>query len=204
VDNLFLSRFQNRVLRGEGLLSGPAPDAWTAPRPLQPRPAGRPDSPVGPRPFPSPPPRSGPLCPLVPKPLHANLPDIPHSTTCIGQPTHLNTHTTHLYTHNQPPTHLPTYTPTPTPPGLTSQPNLGAIVNSLAGTALDTGISQAGLLRLSNYWWVPLTHPPGPPFAPSSLAHLHLSHTRPHLHTPAHTLVMAFRHPHTPVPPAPV
>ncbi|KIY91256.1 pyruvate carboxylase subunit A [Monoraphidium neglectum] len=36
--------------------------------------------------------------------------------------------------------------------GLTSQPNLGAIVNSLAGTALDTGISQAGLLRLSNYW----------------------------------------------------
>ncbi|KAI8467848.1 MAG: pyruvate carboxylase [Monoraphidium minutum] len=36
--------------------------------------------------------------------------------------------------------------------GLTSQPNLGAIVGSLAGTERDTGLDQRHLLRLSNYW----------------------------------------------------
>jgi pyruvate carboxylase len=36
--------------------------------------------------------------------------------------------------------------------GLTSQPNMGAIVGSLAGTDLDTGIDPGHLLKLSNYW----------------------------------------------------
>jgi hypothetical protein len=36
--------------------------------------------------------------------------------------------------------------------GLTSQPNMGAIVGSLAGTDLDTGIDPRLLLKLSNYW----------------------------------------------------
>eukprot|EP00879_Flechtneria_rotunda_P008891 GHRR01009311.1.p1 GENE.GHRR01009311.1~~GHRR01009311.1.p1 ORF type:complete len:945 (+),score=298.10 GHRR01009311.1:108-2942(+) len=37
--------------------------------------------------------------------------------------------------------------------GLTSQPNMGAIVNALAGTELDTGVNPRHLLVLSNYWW---------------------------------------------------
>lgn len=36
--------------------------------------------------------------------------------------------------------------------GLTSQPNMGAIVNALAGTPLDTGIDPKQLLVLNNYW----------------------------------------------------
>lgn len=36
--------------------------------------------------------------------------------------------------------------------GLTSQPSMGAIVNSLAGTELDTGIDPRHMLTLSNYW----------------------------------------------------
>lgn len=36
--------------------------------------------------------------------------------------------------------------------GLTSQPSMGAIVNGLAGTELDTGIDPAAILPLSNYW----------------------------------------------------
>ncbi|WIA32059.1 hypothetical protein OEZ86_002911 [Tetradesmus obliquus] len=36
--------------------------------------------------------------------------------------------------------------------GLTSQPSMGAIVNSLAGTKLDTGIKPRHMLLLSNYW----------------------------------------------------
>lgn len=38
--------------------------------------------------------------------------------------------------------------------GLTSQPNMGAIVNALAGTKLDTGIDPKQLLVLNNYWCV--------------------------------------------------
>ncbi len=38
--------------------------------------------------------------------------------------------------------------------GLTSQPSMGAIVNALAGTELDTGVDPQQLLLLSNYWWV--------------------------------------------------
>jgi pyruvate carboxylase len=38
--------------------------------------------------------------------------------------------------------------------GLTSQPSMGAIVNSLAGTKLDTGINPRHMLLLSNYWCV--------------------------------------------------
>lgn len=38
--------------------------------------------------------------------------------------------------------------------GLTSQPNMGAIVNALAGTPLDTGIDPKQLLVLTNYWCV--------------------------------------------------
>jgi pyruvate carboxylase len=38
--------------------------------------------------------------------------------------------------------------------GLTSQPNMGAIVNALAGTPLDTGIDPKQLLVLNNYWCV--------------------------------------------------
>jgi pyruvate carboxylase len=38
--------------------------------------------------------------------------------------------------------------------GLTSQPSMGAIVNALAGTRLDTGINPRHMLLLSNYWWV--------------------------------------------------
>jgi pyruvate carboxylase len=41
--------------------------------------------------------------------------------------------------------------------GLTSQPNMGAIVNALAGTPLDTGIDPKQLLVLTNYWCV-LSH----------------------------------------------
>lgn len=37
--------------------------------------------------------------------------------------------------------------------GLTSQPNMGAIVNALAGTPLDTGIDPQQLLVLTNYWY---------------------------------------------------
>jgi pyruvate carboxylase len=36
--------------------------------------------------------------------------------------------------------------------GLTSQPSMGAIVNALAGTKLDTGINPRHMLLLSNYW----------------------------------------------------
>lgn len=36
--------------------------------------------------------------------------------------------------------------------GLTSQPNMGSIVNALAGTKLDTGIDPKQLLVLNNYW----------------------------------------------------
>lgn len=36
--------------------------------------------------------------------------------------------------------------------GLTSQPSMGAIVNSLAGTELDTGINPQHLMTLSTYW----------------------------------------------------
>lgn len=36
--------------------------------------------------------------------------------------------------------------------GLTSQPSMGAIVNALAGTPLDTGIDAKHMLTLSNYW----------------------------------------------------
>lgn len=36
--------------------------------------------------------------------------------------------------------------------GLTSQPSMGAIVNALAGTPLDTGIDPRHMLILSNYW----------------------------------------------------
>lgn len=36
--------------------------------------------------------------------------------------------------------------------GLTSQPNMGAVVNALAGTELDTGIDPQHMLQLSNYW----------------------------------------------------
>lgn len=36
--------------------------------------------------------------------------------------------------------------------GLTSQPSMGAIVNSLAGTELDTGIDPALIIPLSTYW----------------------------------------------------
>lgn len=36
--------------------------------------------------------------------------------------------------------------------GLTSQPSMGAIVNALAGTKLDTGIDPKHMLTLSNYW----------------------------------------------------
>lgn len=38
--------------------------------------------------------------------------------------------------------------------GLTSQPNMGAVVNALAGTPLDTGIDPKQLLVLNNYWCV--------------------------------------------------
>jgi len=38
--------------------------------------------------------------------------------------------------------------------GLTSQPNMGAVVNALAGTPLDTGIDPKHVLTLTNYWWV--------------------------------------------------
>jgi pyruvate carboxylase len=36
--------------------------------------------------------------------------------------------------------------------GLTSQPNLGALVGALHGSELDTGLDPAHLLTLSNYW----------------------------------------------------
>lgn len=36
--------------------------------------------------------------------------------------------------------------------GLTSQPSMGAIVNALAGTELDTGVENELLLPLSIYW----------------------------------------------------
>ena len=36
--------------------------------------------------------------------------------------------------------------------GLTSQPSMGALVGSLAGTELDTGIDPRRLLLLSDYW----------------------------------------------------
>ncbi|GLC41025.1 hypothetical protein PLESTB_000951200 [Pleodorina starrii] len=36
--------------------------------------------------------------------------------------------------------------------GLTSQPSMGAIVNALAGTDLDTGINPADIIPLSTYW----------------------------------------------------
>eukprot|EP00798_Chlamydomonas_sp_ICE-L_P008825 gene8825-67_t len=36
--------------------------------------------------------------------------------------------------------------------GLTSQPSMGAIVNSLAGTELDTGLVSKDILHLSTYW----------------------------------------------------
>lgn len=42
--------------------------------------------------------------------------------------------------------------------GLTSQPSMGAIVNALAGTSLDTGINPRHMLLLSNYWCVYLCH----------------------------------------------
>lgn len=38
--------------------------------------------------------------------------------------------------------------------GLTSQPSMGAIVNALSGTELDTGVENELLLPLSIYWWV--------------------------------------------------
>lgn len=36
--------------------------------------------------------------------------------------------------------------------GLTSQPSMGAIVNSLAGSDQDTGIDPQQILPLSTYW----------------------------------------------------
>ncbi len=36
--------------------------------------------------------------------------------------------------------------------GLTSQPSMGAIVNALRGTPLDTGVDPAAILPLSTYW----------------------------------------------------
>ncbi len=36
--------------------------------------------------------------------------------------------------------------------GLTSQPSMGAIVNALRGSELDTGIDPALILPLSTYW----------------------------------------------------
>jgi pyruvate carboxylase len=36
--------------------------------------------------------------------------------------------------------------------GTTSQPSMGAIVNALYGTPLDTGIDPLSLARLSIYW----------------------------------------------------
>ena len=36
--------------------------------------------------------------------------------------------------------------------GLTSQPSMGAIVNALSGTELDTGIDPKLILPLSTYW----------------------------------------------------
>ena len=38
--------------------------------------------------------------------------------------------------------------------GTTSQPSMGAIVNSLHGTDLDTGIKPLEALQLSTYWCV--------------------------------------------------
>ncbi len=36
--------------------------------------------------------------------------------------------------------------------GLTSQPSMGAIVNALQGTDLDTGLDSDEILGLSTYW----------------------------------------------------
>jgi pyruvate carboxylase len=36
--------------------------------------------------------------------------------------------------------------------GLTSQPNMGSLVNALRGTRLDTGVDPKQLLVLTNYW----------------------------------------------------
>ena len=36
--------------------------------------------------------------------------------------------------------------------GTTSQPSMGAIVHSLTGTELDTGVNPAELLSLIDYW----------------------------------------------------
>ena len=64
--------------------------------------------------------------------------------------------------------------------GLTSQPSMGAIVNALSGTELDTGIDPKLILPLSTYWeqvtpllpastpascvsTSPLSHDPHPP-----------------------------------------
>lgn len=36
--------------------------------------------------------------------------------------------------------------------GLTSQPAMGALVNALSGTELDTGIDPKKIIPLSTYW----------------------------------------------------
>ena len=36
--------------------------------------------------------------------------------------------------------------------GTTSQPSMGALVNALAGTPLDTGIDAQDLSKLSTFW----------------------------------------------------